>query len=437
VQEIHVLHLEDDPFFADMIASMLLRHSLIVEQESPREEAWRFVVRSASTRDEFEAALAGDRFDLILCDHLVPGGDGIDALNYCRIRFPSVPFIFVSGKMGEDLAIKSLGMGATDYVLKANMSRFIPTVMRALRSSHEATALREAQARIRRDQANLRALIENTSDAIWSMGLDFNILVFNSAASLLAMKMSGQPMTVGTDFLQHLPEEARGRWRAAAMRARNRERFREEYLLTWNGVDYEFEMSFNPISNDGIVTGMAVFGKDMAPAARPSAQSVKGSASKAQPVSNPDAAGPAAPRGLAASAPMRILVVDDNQVNQLVLSGFLEKFGYSAELANNGLEAVEANRKRPFDLIFMDCRMPVMDGFGAVRAIRAEEIQTGERAWITAMTADVTPGIKDRCLEAGMDGYLSKPLPLDTLRETLEMVARERKARRVPTVPAG
>lgn len=400
MQEIRILHLEDDPSSGEAIANLL------------REPAWshdkglRFSIRRAANLSEFESELEVGRFDLILSDHGVPGGNGMHALDFCRVRFPSVPFLFLSARSGSDLADKVLQHGAADYILKNDMARFVPSILRALKGHRESAALREAQARIRRDQANLRALIENTADAVWSMDLDFGILIFNSAASLLAMKLSGQPMTVGGDFLQHLPVEAHERWRAASLRVRNRERFREDHGLSWNGTGYAFDMSFNPVSNDGVVIGMAVFGREQSPMARPPSSAIT-----------------------PAAEPMRILVVEDNPVNQMVLKGFLERLGYSGDTAYNGIEAMEAFRKAPYDLVFMDCWMPIMDGFAAARAIREEEASTGGHAWIVAITADVSSGIRERCLIAGMDGYISKPFPMDTLKAALEDAVRHRKAR--------
>jgi PAS domain S-box-containing protein len=251
MQELRILHLEDDPFFAEMAEELLKAHGL------------RFRITRAGDWDAFEAALHNQPFDLILSDHNIPGGDGLKALSLCRHECPTVPFIFLSGMLGEELAIESLKNGAADYVLKSNMSRFIPMVMRALNASRETAALRAAEARIRRDQANLHGLIENTTDAIWSMDLDFNILVFNSAASLLSMKMTGQPMVEGSCLLERLVPEMQAHWKEAARRIRKRDRFVQEHDLEWTGGRGTLEISFHPISTGKSVTGMAMFGRDV------------------------------------------------------------------------------------------------------------------------------------------------------------------------------
>jgi PAS domain S-box-containing protein len=251
MQEMRILHLEDDPFFADMVEELLKAQGMPLQ-----------LVR-APDWNSFEAALHNHPYDLIISDHNIPGGDGLMALSLCRRECPLVPFIFLSGELGEEIAVASLKNGAADYVLKSNISRFIPTVTRTLNSFRETAALRAAEARIRRDQANLHGLIENTTDAIWSMDLDFNILVFNSAASLLSMKMTGQPMVEGSCLLERLSPEMQTLWREAARRIRLRDRFVQEHDLEWAGRRATLEISFHPIGSAKAVTGMAMFGRDV------------------------------------------------------------------------------------------------------------------------------------------------------------------------------
>lgn len=112
--------------------------------------------------------------------------------------------------------------------------------------------------------------------------------------------------------------------------------------------------------------------------------------------------------------PMRILVAEDNQVNQLLASVTLEKEGHRVDVANNGIEAVEAARRAPYDLILMDVKLPEMDGVTAARKIR--ELGGGkEQIPIVALTADAMKGDRERLLAAGMDDYVSKPLERDKL----------------------
>jgi len=122
---------------------------------------------------------------------------------------------------------------------------------------------------------------------------------------------------------------------------------------------------------------------------------------------------------------VRILLVDDNKVNQLVANGILEEFGLEADVANDGLEALEALRNRgeedeAYHIILMDCQMPNMDGYDATRAIRALEVgEIYKNIPIVAMTANAMQGDKEKCFECGMDEYLSKPIDDDKLKKIL------------------
>jgi CheY-like chemotaxis protein len=117
--------------------------------------------------------------------------------------------------------------------------------------------------------------------------------------------------------------------------------------------------------------------------------------------------------------PLRVLVVEDNVVNQKVAIRMLDRLGVRADMAANGQEAVEMTRMLPYDLVFMDCQMPVMDGFKAAETIRSRE-GAGRRVTIIAMTAEAIAGCRERCLEAGMDDFLAKPVTLHDLIEALK-----------------
>jgi diguanylate cyclase (GGDEF)-like protein len=116
----------------------------------------------------------------------------------------------------------------------------------------------------------------------------------------------------------------------------------------------------------------------------------------------------------------RVLVVEDNRTNQMVAAGMLNINGCQCEFAGNGREAVEAAKSRRFDLILMDCNMPEMDGYEATAHIRNFEEPLARRTPIVAMTANTQAGDADKCLAAGMDDYLAKPITLVELRQRLE-----------------
>ena len=124
-------------------------------------------------------------------------------------------------------------------------------------------------------------------------------------------------------------------------------------------------------------------------------------------------------QGTRLSASARILLAEDNEINQRITLRLLQKLGLAADAVVNGRQAVEALEKRRYDLVLMDCQMPDMDGFEATAVIRSKE-NGGRRQTICALTANAMDGDRERCLAAGMDDYISKPVGLEKLREALD-----------------
>ena len=123
---------------------------------------------------------------------------------------------------------------------------------------------------------------------------------------------------------------------------------------------------------------------------------------------------------------LKVLVVEDHPVNQKIAIGLLAKLGVTADLAENGAMAVERVRSGGYHVVLMDMQMPVMDGIDATRAIR--RLVLSVQPWIIAQTANAFDTDRERCLEAGMDDFLSKPFRIDRLREKLEAASRELRA---------
>lgn len=126
-----------------------------------------------------------------------------------------------------------------------------------------------------------------------------------------------------------------------------------------------------------------------------------------------------APATRTAGDKYRILVVEDSVMNRSLAKAMLNKLGHDYQFAENGQEALHRLRKEDFDLVIMDCQMPVMDGYETTRAIRQGESQTGGHIPILAVTANAMSGDRERSLEAGMDDYLSKPYTLEQLGEKI------------------
>jgi CheY-like chemotaxis protein len=129
---------------------------------------------------------------------------------------------------------------------------------------------------------------------------------------------------------------------------------------------------------------------------------------------------PPVPAAAPAVLPRRILLVEDNIINQRVAIGMLSKRGHEVTLAQDGAEAVALTERQTFDLVLMDLQMPGMSGLDATAAIRARERTTGGHLRIIAMTARAMASDREQCLAAGMDGYLSKPIDRTLLFEAVE-----------------
>ncbi|VVB72966.1 Chemotaxis protein CheY [uncultured archaeon] len=115
--------------------------------------------------------------------------------------------------------------------------------------------------------------------------------------------------------------------------------------------------------------------------------------------------------------PLRILLAEDNVVNQKVALKMLKRIGYRADLAANGIEVLQALRRQPYDVVLMDVQMPEMDGLEATRRIR--QIWSGCGPKIIAITAYAMEGDRERCLNAGMNDYISKPMRINELARAL------------------
>src|SRR6266705_2150689 len=160
---IQILLLEDNPNDAELLSAALEGGGLNCE-----------IVR-VETENAFRTALEGS-LDLIISDYTLPSFDGKEALAMARKRRPDIPFIFVSGILGEDAAVDSLLGGATDYVLKHKFARFIPAVQRALSESREQVARREAEQALRRSEEKYRRLFEESPDTIFIASLDGTLM---------------------------------------------------------------------------------------------------------------------------------------------------------------------------------------------------------------------------------------------------------------------
>jgi two-component system sensor histidine kinase/response regulator len=126
---------------------------------------------------------------------------------------------------------------------------------------------------------------------------------------------------------------------------------------------------------------------------------------------------------------LHLLLVDDNEINRKVASRMLQKLGVRATQAVNGAEAVRLSAEHAFDLVFMDCMMPEMDGFEATRSIRTREARDGGHVRIVAMTANAMEGDREHCIACGMDDYVAKPVKLEAIADQLRLALAARPGR--------
>jgi PAS domain S-box-containing protein len=166
---LRILHLEDDPLDRRMVQQAFADQKVEVQFTDVDNEA------------DFIGALSRASFDLILSDKSLGGFDGLTALHYVRAMYPNLPFVFVSGSMGEEMAIETMRSGATDYVLKNRLIRLVPAVMRAIREAEFAAKNREVEEQ-NREQA---ALLNVSQDAIFMIDVQDHILFWNKTAERL------------------------------------------------------------------------------------------------------------------------------------------------------------------------------------------------------------------------------------------------------------
>jgi len=184
---LRILHIEDDPNDVELIKSMLETDGLACK------------LMCVETKSDFIGAIEQENFDIIFSDCSLPSFDGMTALSIAREKCPDIPFIFVSGTLGEEPAIESLKHGATDYILKDRMSRLIPSVHRALREANERIERKKAEAAQRVSEEKYSNLFRYSNDGIFLLNLSSNIIDANQKilnqfgykrSKFLAMRLS-------------------------------------------------------------------------------------------------------------------------------------------------------------------------------------------------------------------------------------------------------
>jgi DNA-binding NtrC family response regulator len=156
---IRILHLEDSSLDGELIRSWLARGVI------------PFTLDRVDSRQAFLSALQGCKYDLVLADYALPDFDGLRALEIVTQQCPDVPFLFVSGVLGEEVAINTLQRGATDYVLKQRLDRLVPAVVQALAEARERVEHKQAEEALRRSEQQLRQLADAMPQIVWAAKL--------------------------------------------------------------------------------------------------------------------------------------------------------------------------------------------------------------------------------------------------------------------------
>jgi PAS domain S-box-containing protein len=204
---LRVLHLEANPADAALIQATLESEGVVSQ------------VTRVDTQADFVASLAQGGFDIILADYTLPSFDGLSALGIALEKCPDVPFIFVSGTLGEDVAIEALKMGATDYLVKERLTRIVPSVHRALREAKERIERKCAEDAARAATARFQGILEIAPDAIISVNSHQRIVLFNQGAERVfgytQAEVIGRPLDLllplrfGDGHREHIEDFAR------------------------------------------------------------------------------------------------------------------------------------------------------------------------------------------------------------------------------------
>lgn len=253
-RELRILMLEDNGADAELAGYELRKSGLA------------FVSKRVESEEEFTRELTSFRPDVILLDYELPSFDGSQALAIARSVAPGTPAIFVTGVLGEERAIDKLHQGATDYVLKDNLSRLVPAVRRALAEVVERARRKEAEEALREQYSTLVGIIESSDTPIFSVDTGYCYTSFNRSHAAVMRSLYDVDIEQGKSLLGYMTvEEDRVEAKRNIDRALEGERVVEEAYSGEEGLSrLYFEVVHNPIKNeDGQVAGVAVFARDI------------------------------------------------------------------------------------------------------------------------------------------------------------------------------
>ena len=231
----------------------------LVEYELERARV-PFEARRVDTRESFLDQLEAFRPDVILSDFTLPRFDGMSALSLARDRAPAVPFLIVTGSVNEETAVGCMKAGATDYLLKSNLARIGPAIEAALATVRARTAKAKAEEALRRSEANLRAIFNNSLQAFILIDPDGTIKALNSTAAEWSARLLGRTLKEGARIAEFVPDAVSAFHAALAGETRNLERcFRDT-----DGSDRWFETTHAPVvDEEGTIIGVCLNARDI------------------------------------------------------------------------------------------------------------------------------------------------------------------------------
>ncbi|MBI5031458.1 MAG: PAS domain S-box protein [Chloroflexi bacterium] len=245
---VYILHLEDHAADAELVQAMLELAEMSCQ------------ITLVQTQDKFIQTLSEHRYDVILADYLLPSFDGMSALRLARESYPDIPFIFVSGVLGEDAAIEALTEGATDYVLKQKLSRLAPAVKRAL---HEAESRREnkrAEEALRESENKWRSLVTTIPDYVALHDSDNNYVFLNHYAEGFS-----EQDVIGKSYLAFIPADFQPLVKEAFEKARTtgKPEFIEYAALGNQGILRHYDSYIAPLFDGSKLANTLVVARDI------------------------------------------------------------------------------------------------------------------------------------------------------------------------------
>ena len=241
---VQIIHLEDDSADTQLVGNMLSEAGLVVQ------------LQRVHTLEAFRAALGSPLLKVIISDYTLPGVDALEALHLARQLRPEIPFIFLSGTIGEELAVQALNHGATDYVSKTHMARLVPAVERALHEAEEQTLRIRGDQELARTTARFNGIISSAMDAIISIDVHQRVVLFNPAAERLfqvtAAEALGQsinrfiPLRFRAAHTQHVEEFGK-----TGVSNRKMGALGSLSAVRANGQEFPIEASISQVQVDG------------------------------------------------------------------------------------------------------------------------------------------------------------------------------------------